>query len=178
MDVTGMNVVYTADQIQSRVRELAEQINEAYEGKPLVVVCVLKGAFMFFSDLLKHLAVRPEIDFVRVASYGDSTLRAQNISFTKDLEISISGKHLLIVEDVVDTGHTIDFLYRQFSARGAASIRLCAIVDKYERREVSISVDFPGFVLQKGYIVGYGMDYAERYRELDAIYDAHVEKLP
>jgi hypoxanthine phosphoribosyltransferase len=88
--------------------------------------------------------------------------------------VSIDGKHVLVVEDIVDTGHTVDFLYRQLAARGAASIRLCAIVDKAERREVDVTVDFPGFALDKGYIIGYGMDYAEQYRELDAIYDAHV----
>ncbi|MFV0420766.1 hypoxanthine phosphoribosyltransferase [Oleidesulfovibrio sp.] len=175
MTVTGMDVVYTSEQVQERVRELAAQVNAEYEGKPLVVVCVLKGAFMFFSDLLKHLTVQPEIDFIRVASYGNATSRSKNISFTKDLEVSIDGKHVLVVEDIVDTGHTVEFLYRQLAARGAASIKLCAIVDKSERREVDVAVDFAGFALQKGYIIGYGMDYAERYRELDAIYDARVE---
>lgn len=175
MTVTGMDVVYTSEQVQERVRELAAQINAEYEGKPLVVVCVLKGAFMFFSDLLKNLTVQPEIDFIRVASYGNSTSRSKNISFTKDLEVSIDGKHVLVVEDIVDTGHTVDFLFRQLAARGAASIKLCAIVDKSERREVDVAVDFAGFALQKGYIIGYGMDYAEHYRELDAIYDARVE---
>ena len=174
MEIKEVTVVYSEEQIQERVKELAVQINKDFEGKDLVVVCVLKGAFMFFSDLLKHLTVKPEIDFVRCASYGDSTNSSKTVSFTKDLEISIKGKHVLIVEDIVDTGHTISFLMSQLKARGAESLKLASVVEKVERREIDVVVDYPGFTLEKGFIVGYGMDYAEKYRELGAIYEATV----
>ncbi|WP_290922985.1 hypoxanthine phosphoribosyltransferase [Halodesulfovibrio sp.] len=174
MEIKELTVVYSEEQIQERVKELAAQINKDFEGKDLVVVCVLKGAFMFFSDLLKHLTVKPEIDFVRCASYGNSTSSSKTVSFTKDLEISIKGKHVLIVEDIVDTGHTISFLMSQLKARGAESLKLASVVEKVERREIDVVVDYPGFTLEKGFIVGYGMDYAEKYRELGAIYEATV----
>lgn len=175
MNVKKLNVLYSEEAIAERLRFIAAQINKDYDGEDLVVVCVLKGAFMFFSDLLKLITVKPEVDFVRCASYGKGTSSTKTISFTKDLEISIEGKHVLVVEDIVDTGHTMAFLFKQLEARGAKSIRLAAIVDKFERREVDISVDYPGFTLQKGFIVGYGLDYAEKYRELGAIYEAVVE---
>ncbi|SIN77618.1 hypoxanthine phosphoribosyltransferase [Halodesulfovibrio marinisediminis] len=174
MEIKELKVVYSEEQIQERVKELAAQINKDFEGKDLVVVCVLKGAFMFFSDLLKHLTVKPEIDFVRCASYGKGTTSSKTVSFTKDLEVSIDGKHVLIVEDIVDTGHTISFLMSQLKARGAESLKLASIVEKVERREIDVVVDYPGFTLEKGFIVGYGMDYAEKYRELGAIYEATV----
>lgn len=167
----NLKVVFSAEEISARVKELGEQISRDYEGEPLVVICVLKGAFMFFSDLVKHISVQPEVDFVRCASYGDGTSTSGTIAFTKDVEVSLEGKHVLIVEDIVDTGNTINFLVKQLEARGAKSVRLAAAVDKHERRELSITVDYPGFKLEKGFIVGYGMDYAEKYRELDAIYD-------
>jgi hypoxanthine phosphoribosyltransferase len=175
MQVKELKVLYSEEAIAERLRALADQINKDYEGKDLVVVCVLKGAFMYFSDLVKLITVSPEVDFVRCASYGKGTSSTKTISFTKDLEVSIEGKHVLIVEDIVDTGHTMAFLIKQLEARGAVSIRLTAIVDKFERREVDVTVDYPGFTLQKGFIVGYGLDYAEKYRELGAIYEAVVE---
>ncbi|MCG8529109.1 MAG: hypoxanthine phosphoribosyltransferase [Desulfovibrionales bacterium] len=174
MEIKELEVVYSEEQIQERVKELAAQINKDFEGKDLVVVCVLKGAFMFFSDLLKHITIKPEVDFVRCASYGKGTESTKTISFTKDLEISIEGKDVLIVEDIVDTGHTISFLMSQLKARGANSIKLASVVEKVERREVEVTVDYPGFTLEKGFIVGYGMDFAEKYRELGAIYEATV----
>ena len=174
MEIKELEVVYTEEQIESRIKELAAQINKDFEGEELVVVCVLKGAFMFFSDLVKHLDMRPEVDFVRCASCGKATTSSKTISFTKDLEICIEGKNVLIVEDIVDTGHTISFLMSQLQARGAKTIKLAAIVEKVERREVTVTVDYPGFTLEKGFIVGYGMDYAEKYRELGAIYEATV----
>ena len=163
-------VVFSEEQIRQRVGEIAEDINILYAGKPLVVVCVLKGAVVFFADLVRHLNMRPELDFVRVASYGDDTSSASKaISFTKDIELSLHGKHVLIVEDIVDTGRSMEFLLRQLEARRAKSVRLCALVDNYERREVEVNVDFAGFRISDGFVVGYGLDYAERYRELPEI---------
>ena len=166
-----VRVLYSEEALKERIRDLAAAINVEYADKPLVMICVLKGAFMFFSDLVKHVTVRPELDFVRLASYAGGTSSTHAISFTKDVEISLEGKHVLIVEDVVDTGHTMRFLMNQMAARGALSLRLASLVDKRERREVDVAVDFAGFTLSKGFIVGYGLDYAEHFRELPAIYE-------
>lgn len=163
--------------IDERVRALAAQINELYAGEPLVMICVLKGAFMFFSDLVKHITVEPEIDFVRVASYGAGDTSSGTVSFTKDVEIPLEGKHVVIVEDIVDSGRTMDFLLRQMRARGANSLRVAALVDKVERRTVDVQVDFAGFSISAGFIVGYGLDYAERFRELPGIYTVDPESL-
>ena len=157
--------------IQKRVAEIASAINAEYQGKPLVVVCVLKGGFMFFTDLLKKITVRPEVDFVRLASYGNASHTSGNVRITKDVELSLKDKHVLLVEDVIDSGHSMDFLLRYLEVRGAASMRLAVLVDKKERREVPVAADYVGFELDEGFIVGYGLDYAEKYREFPAIYE-------
>ena len=172
MRIKELKPVYDEEQIQARVAELAAEISSLYDGEALVLVCVLKGAFMFFSDLIRRLAgPQMEVDFVRLASYGRSATPSRTIAFVKDVELSLAGKHVLIVEDIVDTGHTMDFLLRQFAARGTKSLRLAVMVDKQERREVPVNADFTGFALPGGFIVGYGLDYAERYRELPAIFE-------
>ena len=176
MRITRLKPLLTEEQIQTRITELAGEINAVYKGEPLVVVCVLKGAFMFFSDLVKRLDGSPQLDFVRLASYGNASESSHTINFTKDVEIKLEGKHVLIVEDIIDTGHSMDFLVRQFRARGAKSLRLAVLLDKKERREVSIFADFVGFALPSGFVVGYGLDYAESYRELPAIYEAEIEE--
>lgn len=163
------DIVYSQEQVQERIRELAAEINRQYEGKELVIICVLKGAFMFFSDLVKYITVRPRLDFVRIASYGNKTSSEERVYFTKDVELPLKDQHVLVVEDVVDTGRSMKFLYGQLAARGASSIKLCALVDKFERRAVDLQVDLAGFHLAEGFIVGYGLDYAERYRELPEI---------
>lgn len=168
---TQLRLVYSEEVIQQRVKELAAEIDSLYNDEPLVIICVLKGAFMFFSDLVSHLTISPELDFVRLASYGAGKGSSRNISFTKDVEISLAGKHVLVVEDIVDTGHSMEFLFHQLAARGAKTLRLAVMVDKTERREVPIFPDFTGFALPEGFIVGYGLDYAERYRALPAIYE-------
>jgi len=172
MHIKELKQVYGEEQIQSRVAELAAEISTLYDGEALVVVCVLKGGFMFCSDLTRRLAgPQVEVDFVRLASYGSSTTSSRTVSFVKDVELSLAGKHVLVVEDIIDTGHTMDFLLRQFAARGVKSLRLAVMLDKQERREVPVNADFIGFALPGGFIVGYGLDYAERYRELPAIFE-------
>lgn len=175
MVIKNLRVLISEEAIQNRVKEMAQEINALYKDEPLVVVCVLKGAFMFFSDLVRHLECRPQLDFVRLASYGQDSKSSRNITFTKDVEISLEGKHVLIVEDIVDTGHSMDFLLRQFQARGARSLRLAVLLDKHERREVPVTTHFIGFALPRGFVVGYGLDYAETYRELPAIYEAEID---
>ena len=171
----SLTELYSSGDIAERVRDIAGRINQEYADKPLVMICVLKGAFMFFADLVRHINVSLELDFVRVASYGNQDETSGTISFTKDVEISLKGKDVLIVEDVVDSGLTMQFLTRQLEARGVNSLRIASLVDKVERRKVDVHVDYPGFVLSSGFIVGYGLDYAERYRELPAICTVRLE---
>jgi hypoxanthine phosphoribosyltransferase len=167
-----LKTVIDSETLHKRVAELGAQITARYEGKPLVAVCVLKGAFLFFADLVRHIKNDAlELDFVRMASYGSGTTRGRQTIFSKDMEVDVAGKHVLLVEDIVDTGHSVEFLLEVLEKRGAESISICAVIDKHERREVSLTVDFAGFPIQKGFIVGYGMDYAEKYRELDAVYE-------
>ena len=160
-------IVYTSDQIAERVRAMAAEIDAFYGDEPLVAVCVLKGAVFFFTDLVRAMRTENlELDFVRLSSYGKGTSSSRHVVFSKDVDCDITGKHVLIVEDVVDSGLSMQFLMRQFEARGARSLRLAALVDKNERREVDVRVDFAGFKLEEGFIVGYGLDCAEKYRAL------------
>ena len=175
MRIARLTPLISEARIAARLDELAAGINEVYAGQPLVAVCVLKGAFMFFSDLVKRLDCRPELNFVRLASYGQSTCRSESVTFAKDVDLSLEGKHVLIVEDIVDTGHSMDALLRRLATRGALSLRVAALIDKHERREVPVPVHFAGFSLPAGFIVGYGLDYAEQYRELPALYEAETE---
>lgn len=158
-------------QIEARARELGREISSHYGDEPLVCVCVLKGAYAFFTDLMRNLTIHPVMDFVRLSSYADQTSRQSKMVFSKDMEIDIKDKHVLVIEDIVDTGHSMKFLLKVLEARSPKSIRIAAMIDKTERREVDIKVDYVGFPLEKGYIVGYGLDYAEQYRELDGIFD-------
>ncbi len=163
--------LFDRSQIEARARELGREISDHYGEEPLVCVCVLKGAYAFFTDLMRNLTIHPTMDFVRLSSYADQTSRKSKMVFSKDMEIDIRDKHVLVVEDIVDTGHSMSFLLKVLEARGPRSIKIAAMIDKTERREVDVNVDFVGFPLDRGYIVGYGLDYAEQYRELDGIYD-------
>ena len=163
--------LFDRSQIEERARDLGREISSHYGDEPLVCVCVLKGAYAFFTDLMRNLTIHPTMDFVRLSSYADQTSRKSKMVFSKDMEIDIRDKHVLVVEDIVDTGHSMKFLTKVLEARGPKSIKIAAMIDKTERREVDIVVDYVGFPLDKGYIVGYGLDYAEQYRELDGISD-------
>ncbi|NCC24656.1 MAG: hypoxanthine phosphoribosyltransferase [Deltaproteobacteria bacterium] len=170
-DKDRLEVVFSPETIQSRIRELGREINEFYRGRPLVAVCVLKGAFIFFADLVRELDLDVTIDFVRLSSYADRTARQDRILFSKDMETSVVGRDVLVIEDIVDTGHSMAFLVKVLNARGPNSVRIAALVDKYERREAEVRVDFSGFKLREGFIVGYGLDYAEKYRHKPGIYE-------
>ena len=163
--------VFSSRVIAERVRELGQVINRAYYGQSLVAVCVLKGAFVFFADLVRELDLDVEIDFVRLSSYADKTSSQGRMIFSKDMEVSIENRHVLIVEDIVDTGYSMEYLIKVLQARGPSSVRIASLVDKRERRRTDVQVDFPGFILDKGFIVGYGLDFAEKYRHKSAIYD-------
>lgn len=170
--------IFSDQEIQSRVRELGNMISSDYQGESVVAVCVLKGAFAFFSDLVRHIDDRVDlqVDFVRLASYADQTSRSGKMVFSKDMEIDIKDRNVLVIEDIVDTGHSMQYLKKVLAAREPKSVRIAAMIDKTERREVDdVAVDYPGFALSKGYIVGYGLDYAERYRNLAGIFDLKLD---
>ncbi|MDQ7032265.1 MAG: hypoxanthine phosphoribosyltransferase [Desulfonauticus sp.] len=158
--------VFTSDVIQKRVKELGRQLTRDYKEKDLVVVCVLKGAFVFFSDLVRQIDLQIEMDFVRLSSYHNNTSSSGKVLFLKDMELSVEGKHLLLVEDIVDSGRSMAYLKKVLEARQAKSIKICALIDKKERREVDVLVDYVGFEVKQGFLVGYGLDYAEKYRNL------------
>ncbi|QAA76143.1 MAG: Hypoxanthine-guanine phosphoribosyltransferase [Candidatus Bipolaricaulis sibiricus] len=167
-------VVIEAEAIARRVRELGSQISEQYRtgaakdprGRPLLVVGILKGAMPFMADLVRAMDFPLEYDFMAVSSYGNGTSPGE-VRILKDLDCAIGGRDVLIVEDIVDTGHTLQHLLRGLSVRGPASLRVCTLLDKPHRREVEVPVDFVGFVLPENlFVVGYGLDYAEVYRNL------------
>jgi hypoxanthine phosphoribosyltransferase len=164
-------LVLSQQQIEARVAELGRRISDDYRGKKLVMIGVLNGAFIFLADLVRRVPVPHEIDFIRVASYGSSNVSSGKITLSKDAEIELAGKDILLVEDIVDTGTTLQWLVHYFSDKQAASVRTCALIDKNERRQAGVTIDYTGFSLKKGFLVGYGLDYAEEYRHLPGIYN-------
>ncbi len=158
------------EQLRVRVEELARQITLDYRDKRLVMIGVLKGAFIFTADLCRALDLECEIDFIRVRSYGTARQSAGTIQFTKGPELDLNGKDVLLVEDIVDTGITMAWMRDYFRSGPAATVRICALIDKTERRQVPVEVDYAGFQLDQGFLVGYGLDCAERYRHLPAIH--------
>ncbi|BFH10432.1 hypoxanthine phosphoribosyltransferase [Paenibacillus melissococcoides] len=162
-------VIISEEQIQAKVQELGAQISREYEGKCPLVICVLKGAFVFMADLVKRITVPMELDFMAVSSYGASTKSSGVVRIIKDLDVSVEGRDVLIVEDIIDTGLTLSYLIEVLQGRKANSIRLVTLFDKPARRTVNLEADYKGFVLPDEFIVGYGLDYAERYRNLPYI---------
>ncbi len=152
--------------LDARVRELGEQISRDYEGRELVLVGVLKGAIFFLSDLMRHLTVPCEVDFMAVSSYGSSTESSGVVRILKDLDAVIAGRDVLIVEDIVDSGLTLSYLYRILCAREPASVRVCALLTKPGRRTVELPIEYVGFEIPNEFVIGYGLDYGERYRNL------------
>lgn len=159
----------SAEELQNRVSELAALIDRDYEGKDLVVIGILKGAFIFMSDLVRRLTVPAQLDFVRLASYGKDSFSSGEITITKDVELPIEGRHVLVVEDIVDTGTTLAWFLEYLRKRNPQSIRLCALIDKAERRQIEVSIDYTGLSVAKGFLVGYGLDFAENHRHLPEI---------
>jgi len=152
--------------IEQRVGELAEQISRDYEGKELLIVGILNGAFVFMADLIRGLDVPCRVDFVRLASYGCGSVSSGEVRITKDLETPIAGRDVLIVEDIVDSGLTLSRLTEVLRERQPASLRVCAFLDKRERRRVPFAADYVGFVIPDRFVVGYGLDYDEKFRFL------------
>ena len=162
-------ILISADEIQDKIRELAKQITEEYREKDLLLVGVLKGAFVFMSDLAREIDLPIEFDFMAVSSYGSATKSSGVVRILKDLDYEISGRHVLLVEDIIDSGLTISYLLRYLQARGPASLEICSLFWKKGEQAVPMSVKFPGFEIPPVFVVGYGLDYAEKYRNLPYI---------
>jgi hypoxanthine phosphoribosyltransferase len=152
--------------LQGRIGALGEEISADYEGRDLLLVGVLKGAVFFMADLMRNLTIPCEIDFMAISSYGDSTDSSGVVRILKDLDINIEGRHVLVVEDIIDSGLTLSYLMRNLEAREPASLEVCALLTKPERREIEVPVRYVGFEIPNRFVIGYGLDFAERYRNL------------
>ena len=164
------SVMISAEQIAARINELARELDRDYADKNPLFVCILKGSMFFFSDLLKALTIPAEIDFMSVSSYGAGDKSSGKINMQKDLTEPIEGRHVVIVEDIVDSGNTLAHLRDLLKTRNPASLRICTLLDKPDRRVSDVVVNYCGFVIPDEFIVGYGLDYAERYRLEKDIY--------
>lgn len=173
MDKTGMKIVFSKDEIENRIKALAHEISKDYAGKDLVLLGVLNGVFMFFSDLAKNLSIPAGVDFIRLASYGAEMDSSGRVVMTKDVETDLTGRHVLIIEDIVDSGLTMNWLKKHLANLGAESIKTCVLIDKHERRNIEISLDYVGFEVNEGFLIGYGLDYDGKYRCLPEVY--HLE---
>ena len=164
-----INVMLSEEEINARIAELGEQISRDYEGKEIFLICILKGASFFACELAKRITVPVNIDFMKVSSYGGGTVSSGQVSIKMDVSESIAGKEVLIVEDIIDSGNTLNLLPKILMERGPKSIRLCALLDKPDRREVDVKMDYVGFRIPDKFVVGCGLDYDQRYRNLPYI---------
>ena len=162
-------VLITADQIQDKIRDLAKEVTEDYRDRDLLLVGVLKGAFVFMADLAREIKLPIEFDFMAVSSYGSSTKSSGVVRILKDLDYEITGRHVLLVEDIIDSGLTISYLLRYLEARGPSSLEICSLFWKKGEQAVPLEVKYPGFEIPPVFVVGYGLDYAEKYRNLPYI---------
>lgn len=159
-------VLISKEQITKKVEELGKKISSDYEGLNPVLVSILKGSSIFFADLIRQIKIPLEIDFLAVSSYGSSVNTSGEVKVVKDLDESIDGRHVIIVEDIVDTGLTLNFIKEMFARRNALSVKVCALLNKSSRREIQVNLDYFGFEIGNHFLVGYGLDYAEKYRNL------------
>ena len=164
-----ISVLYTEEQICDRIKEMGEQISKDYAGKSLHLVAILKGATFFACELAKRITVPVTLDFMSVSSYGNSTESSGVVKINKDLDEPIDGRDVLVVEDIVDTGNTLSYLLDNLQKRGSTSVKLCTLLNKPERRLKDVSVDYTGFIIPDEFVVGYGLDYAQKYRNLPYI---------
>lgn len=162
-------IMISEEQLKKRVLELGAMITKEFEGEQLLAICILKGACIFLSDLIRAIGIDTSIDFMAVSSYGSATVSSGVVRIIKDLDISIEGKNVLIVEDIMDSGLTLHYLRENLLARNPKRLKICTLLDKPERREAEIQADYTGFVIENKFIVGYGLDYNEKYRNLPYI---------
>ena len=164
--------------LAARVAELGAEVSADYQGRDLLLIGVLKGAVFFMADLMRHLTVPCEVDFMAISSYGASTDSSGVVRILKDLDINIEGRHVLVVEDIIDSGLTLSYLMRNLEARGPASLEICALLTKPDRREMDVPVRYIGFEIPDRFVIGYGLDFAERYRNLPYVAVLSDELIP
>jgi hypoxanthine phosphoribosyltransferase len=165
----NLEILFDEQTIEQKVAELAAQISHDYAGKELVLVCILKGAALFTADLSRHLAIAATLDFVQVSSYGSSTVSSKTITVKKDVDVDIRGKNVLLVDGIIDTGDTLMHLLERYKSRGPASIKVVTLLDKHSRRTADVPIDYRGFEVPDVFVVGYGMDFGEKHRNLPYI---------
>ncbi|MCP4746563.1 MAG: hypoxanthine phosphoribosyltransferase [Desulfobacteraceae bacterium] len=172
-----LNPVLDKETIALKVAELAHRISHDYKGKNLVLIGVLKGAFVFMADLIRQIDTNQmQIDFIHAASYGSNSESSGSIKLLKDVEVDIGDKHVLIVEDILDSGLTLSYLIKHLKGYNPASIKICAFINKIERRQNDLQPDYAGVTVDKGFLVGYGLDYAEKYRYLPGVYELKFDE--
>ena len=162
-------VLFSEEQLKNRVREIAQQITADYQGKEIMLISVLRGSFVFMADLCRAIDLPCTLDFMSVSSYGKGTKSSGQVQITKDLSEDISDRHIIVVEDILDSGNTLSYLLKILENRHPASIRLCTLLDKPDRRVKPVEVHYSGFTIPDAFVVGYGLDYAEKYRNLPYI---------
>lgn len=164
-----IEVLLTEKEIDRRIQEIGDQISKDYEGKSVHLVCVLKGGSFFMCELAKRISVPVSIDFMSVSSYGGDTKSSGVVRIVKDLDESLKDKHVIVIEDIVDSGRTLSYLLDMLRSRGPIDVRLCTLLDKPDRRVVDVKVDYTGFEIPDEFVVGYGLDYDQKYRNLPYI---------
>jgi hypoxanthine phosphoribosyltransferase len=171
-------ILIDEDRLQERIRELGDELSRDYAGRELLLVGVLKGAVFFMADLMRSLTVPCEIDFMAISSYGAATDSSGVVRILKDLDINIEDRHVLVVEDIIDSGLTLSYLLRNLESREPASLEICALLTKPDRREIDVPVRYVGFEIPNKFVIGYGLDFAERYRNLPYVGVLHSDLLP
>lgn len=162
-------VLFTEEQLRTRVKELAKEIEADYAGKEIMLIGILRGSFVFMADLCRYIDLPCTLDFMSVSSYGKSTSSTGQVQITKDLSEDITGRHVIVVEDILDSGNTLSYLLKILEHRHPASVRLCTLLDKPDRRVKQVNVHYSGYTIPDAFVVGYGLDYAEMYRNLPYI---------
>jgi hypoxanthine phosphoribosyltransferase len=171
-------ILIEPDALQERVAALGREVSADYASRDLLLIGVLKGAVFFMADLMRHVTVPCEVDFMAISSYGASTDSSGVVRILKDLDINIEGRHVLVVEDIIDSGLTLSYLVRNLEARGPASLEICALLTKPDRREMDVPVRYIGFEIPDRFVIGYGLDFAERYRNLPYVAVLSDELIP
>jgi hypoxanthine phosphoribosyltransferase len=157
--------------LTQKISAIAQQISSDYENREIILIGILKGAFVFLADLIRKLSIPVKIDFIGASSYGSETVSSESIRITKELDVDVKDKDVLIIEDIVDTGLTLAFIVEHLKSLKAKSVKICTLIDKRERRKTNIELAYACHVVKKGFIVGYGLDYAEEFRELPGVYE-------
>ena len=171
-----ISVLLSEEEVDKRIKEIGEQISKDYEGKSVHLICILKGSAFFACELAKYITVPVTMDFMQCSSYGSGTESTGIIKIVKDLDETITGKHVVVIEDIIDSGRTLSHLAKILSQREPASMKICTLLDKPERRVVDVDVDYTGFQIPDEFVVGYGLDYAQKYRNLPYIGIVHLEE--